>query len=394
MPKIPKKKKQDNLPDPGENSSSVGSRDSRVVGLIKSTQGPVGETMRFLSEYIVMPPLCILVISSWVAAAWLSDNWDRFPHLAITSPEKRCGKTLLLQAIETVAPNPYNTTNISPAALYRLVEKERPTLILDEAQSMRRGASEASQVTKEIFHASIDRNAKIIRCGGKRMNELHEFSIYSPKVIALIGSLDGVLADRCLPIEMKRKSKNDIVLPYRSRIVEPRGKKINRKFKTWAAKNKKRIVEIYDDLEPFPIENDRLAELLLPLQAVLLFVNENLVSFLEDYAQQLDNEDSEKMSAGTLLLNACREIFEEKKNGFVGTSNLILELKERTEEPWGRWNRGETISPESLARILRSYGIQSQRTQKKEKAKVKTIRGYYRKDFEDAFLRYLSCAPK
>ena len=37
----------------------------------------------------------------------------------------------------------------------------------------------------------------------------------------MIGELDGVLADRCLPIPMKRKMAADKVMAYRSRVVAP-----------------------------------------------------------------------------------------------------------------------------------------------------------------------------
>jgi hypothetical protein len=64
----------------------------------------------------------LFVGAAWAASAHLADVWDRFPHLAITSQEKRCGKTRLLQLLELVTPNPFNTSNISPAAVYRLIE--------------------------------------------------------------------------------------------------------------------------------------------------------------------------------------------------------------------------------------------------------------------------------
>src|SRR5262249_10838313 len=109
---------------------------------------------------------------------------------------------------------PRYTTNISPAALYRLVEKEKPTLLMDESQSLSRRGSESSEVIREILNAGTGKNAKAIRCGGPRMNEIEEFSVYSPKVFAMIGEPDGVLADRSLPVPMKRKTKDDDVQRY------------------------------------------------------------------------------------------------------------------------------------------------------------------------------------
>src|SRR5262249_14445075 len=51
----------------------------------------------YIGTYIVLPRRSRYVVAAWVMAAHLTELWDRFPHLAITSPEKRCGKTRLLQ---------------------------------------------------------------------------------------------------------------------------------------------------------------------------------------------------------------------------------------------------------------------------------------------------------
>jgi hypothetical protein len=229
--------------------------------------------------------------------------------------------------------------NISPAAIYRLVKKERPTLLLDEAQSIVRRSSEASEIIRELFNAGIDRNACVVRCGGKQMDEVYEFPIYSPKVIALIGELDGVLADRCLPVRLERKTAEQPVLPYRSRVVEPLGKEIQDALKQWALDNLERVSDVYDTLDPFPIENDRMAELLLPLQAVLTVIDEQALTILEKYAHEIDQAEQDRMSPGTQLLNACRDIF--GQNSFVSTASLLAALIERREEPWGRWNKSQ-----------------------------------------------------
>jgi hypothetical protein len=373
-------------------------REAELDGLDGSdgiSEGVAGEIASFLAEYIVAPPLSLLAIAGWVLAAWLMDVWDRFPHLAISSPEKRCGKTRLLQLLELITPNAYSTTNISPAALYRLIAQQQPTLLLDEAQSISRRGSEASEVIREILNAGIDKNAKVLRCGGEKNDEIVEFKVYSPKVVALIGALDGVLADRCLPINLKRKTKASSVLPYRSRLVAPRAAELQEKIKQWTQEHADKIASVYDRLEPFGIDNDRLAELLLPLQVVLQVAAPAQVEMLEKYALEVDAKDkeAERRSDGVRLLAACRAIFAEKakdhpKDGrFIGTGNLIIELVSRAEEPWATFGHGKPITAEALANLLRPYGIESHRN------RSQTERGYSAHDFQDAWERYLEPKP-
>lgn len=323
-------------------------REGRVYG----GYSPVDEISRFLSRYIVLSADALLVVAAWVVASYVFETFDRFPHLAVTSPEKRCGKTRMLELIALVAWNAISTANISPAAIYRLIAQKKPTLLIDEAQSMSRLGSESSEVIRELLNAGISRDAKVIRVGGKDKDKIQEFSFYSPKVIALIGSLDPVLADRCLPVELKRKTAAERVEPYRSRVAEPIGKEINEKVRAWADENAERIAEAYDTLEPFSIENDRMAELLLPLQAVLTLADPDQVPTLERYALLIDAKDAEaeRMTPGIQLLTACREIFrkvkEHPKDGrFITTQALISSLVARSEEPWRPTTGVERLLP-------------------------------------------------
>jgi hypothetical protein len=357
--------------------------------------GPVGDTARFLGDYIVVPENSLLVIAAWVAAAWLADVWDRFPHLCVVSPEKRCGKTTLLDVLAVVVPRPRISTNISPAALYRVIEMEKPTLLLDEAQSLDRRGSEASEVLREILNAGIGKNARVTRCGGPDRDQIEEFSIYSPKVFAKIGHPDGVLADRCLPIQLERKTAADQVQRYRSRIVERRGKELKAGLETWTTENRERAQKLYNQMWTFDIDNDRMAELLMPLMTVLGIAGGlKALNQLREYADLLEARDREQetQTPGVRLLVACRELFRERdafgnKVRFLMTATLIAGLVSRLEEPWCRWNKGQPITDEAVARLLRPYGIRPGHD------KSRTFRGYYASDFEEAWNRYLPPIP-
>ena len=292
-----------------------------------------------------------------------------------------------MRLLELICHLAYNTASISPAAVYRLIELKHPTLLLDEAQAISRRGSESSEILRELLNAGIDRGAKVLRVGGEGHDQ-----VYSPKGIALIGDLAGVLADRCLPVSLKRKTRTDSVQAYRSRLVEPIGKTIHDKIEKWTTANADRIAKLYDSLDVFPIENDRLAELLLPLQAVLQVASPSRLALLGEYAKSLDKKDSETESPGVRLLTSCRQIFSNvkaDKDGarFLATSMLISHLAQRAEEPWNRWTRGGLITPEALANLLRPFGIRSCRN------KSQTARGFFAHDFQEAWSRYLPSIP-
>jgi hypothetical protein len=346
--------------------------------------GPVAEVARFLHRYIVFSQDSLIVVAGWVVASWLAEVWDRFPHLVVTSPEKRCGKTTLLDLLYLITPRARYTTNISPAALYRSIEKDMPTLLMDEAQSISRRGSETSEVLRELLNAGIGRNAKVTRCGGDRYEDIEEFSVYSPKVFAMIGQPDPILGDRSLPVSMSRKTKKDRVERYRSRLVEPVGKQLHDALKAWAEENAARVRDVYNTLEPFNMENDRMAELLLPLMAVLkVDAGKEPVGALREYVEGLAERDRapEAQSIGVQLLAALREIFGTRTH--LETVAIVQSLHQRDEEPWLRSNGGRPITREALANLLRPYGIRSHRS------RGQRHRCYWQAHFADAWERYL-----
>ncbi|MBM4069107.1 MAG: DUF3631 domain-containing protein [Planctomycetes bacterium] len=350
--------------------------------------GIVGKLCAFLHRFIVLPDQAILVVATWCIASWVVDAFDRFGHLAVTSPEKRCGKTRLLQLIEQLCRVSHHVANMSAAVVFRLIARDRPTLLLDEAQSLIRRGSEASEVIREIYCASIDHNAKVLRVGGRKFDSVVEFPIFSPKVIACIGDLDGTLADRCLPVRLERKSAGQVVEQYRSRVVEAIGAELRAEIEEWTNANSDRVRAVYDDLQPFPLANDRLAELLLPLQAVLTVADPGSLPDLRAFAVAADSAEIERdrASAGVLLLSAIREIFGDRD--FLPTVGLLCELVNRPEEPWGNWSRGNAMTDEQLARLLRPFGIRPEKQQHKVAGKNLQCRGYFRVRFADAWQRY------
>ncbi len=300
----------------------------------------------------------------------------------------RCGKTRLLEVIEPIVPNGILTPNMSMASIYRMIEGStpRPTFLLDESQSLGQTTTQFSQVLITLFNSSIRRKDVVIRCASSEDNhEPKRFSTFCPKVLALIGDLNGVLADRCLPIRMERSTK-DQHDKYRSRTAEPIATAISKWLGEWAEENAKAVKAEYDKAEEFDLQNDRMAELLTPLQSVLAIADKTRLPTLETYAKALDERDAEKESAGVKLLRACKDIFATTKDTkFMLTVKLLGTLKNREDEPWSCYQHGEEITARQVAGLLKPYGIKP--GQDKEHNKQ---RGYFWADFTEPWKRYVS----
>ena len=89
-------------------------------------------------RFVVLPDHAAAAFALWVILTWAHDLFDISPYLAVTSPEKRCAKTLALELLGMLVRRPVPASNISPAALFRSVETYKPTLLIDEADTFAR----------------------------------------------------------------------------------------------------------------------------------------------------------------------------------------------------------------------------------------------------------------
>lgn len=72
----------------------------------------------FFTRRVIFPSGLALVLALWVIGTSLHEIFDCYPYLCITSPTKRCGKTLLAELIGLVSARSKTTVNVSEAALF------------------------------------------------------------------------------------------------------------------------------------------------------------------------------------------------------------------------------------------------------------------------------------
>ena len=109
------------------------------------------------------------------------------------NPTKRCGKTTILEVVSMSTPRAVSSSsNITAAALFRIVEKYSPTLLVDEADTFFGGQCRARGVMNSGHRRS---SAFVVRTVGED-HEPRQFSTWGPKAIALIGKLPATVEER------------------------------------------------------------------------------------------------------------------------------------------------------------------------------------------------------
>src|SRR5262249_2874210 len=90
------------------------------------------EIRALFNRHAVTPKHADVVLALWTLHTWVFDSFDITPYLAITSPTRRCGKSVLMTLLHWLCCRGKKNDSMSKAAIYRSVEVERPTLLLDE----------------------------------------------------------------------------------------------------------------------------------------------------------------------------------------------------------------------------------------------------------------------
>ena len=89
-----------------------------------------------IQRFVILSDYAAAASALWTIHTHAHDAAFISPRLTALSPTKRCGKSSLFRALARMARRPLPTSNISPSAIYRVIEAASPTLFCDEMSSI------------------------------------------------------------------------------------------------------------------------------------------------------------------------------------------------------------------------------------------------------------------
>lgn len=340
----------------------------------------LNELSSTFKRFAILPDHADTALALWVAFTYCVDGVDVAPILAISSPEKQCGKTTVLTLVIKLSAKALPASNISTAALFRAIEAWSPTIIIDEADTFLR----ENMDLRGILNSGHTRDAAyVIRTTGEE-HEPKKFSTWGAKAIALIGKLPETLHDRSIVVELRRKLAHEEADKIRHATDEI-FVTLRSKLKRFADDNQDQLRELRPTL-PDKI-SDRSADNWTPLLAIAELAGDEWKVKAFNAAVALSARTNDATSLGTELLADIESIFVTKQCDKISTADLIRALCGDEERPWAGYNRGHQIRPNQMARLLAEYKIYSKTIRI---SFANTPKGYELKQFEEAFKRYIS----
>jgi hypothetical protein len=345
----------------------------------------LGELREHFTRYCVLPKHAAVALALWVLHTWTFDCFDVTPYLVITSPTRRCGKSLVLTMLYWLCRRAKKNDTMSKAAIYRSVETEKPTLLLDEVSWI----VDQKDERQGILCGGFERlgHAELVEGEGDSM-AVRRFSTYCPKAYGIIGKLTATLMDRSIEIRMQRKRTNEAVerLPRRGRDNADYAR-FRQRCLRWADDNRAAlsaiIPRVLDEL------NDRAFDVWEPLLAIAECVGGHWHKLAVEAAIALSGGEPETEEKSVELLGDIKAAFARSEWLAMPTKTLIAALCADEERPWATWNSGRSISDRQVARLLKQYAIVSETVHPHETGEAKA-KGYRRARFEEAFERYLT----
>ena len=338
----------------------------------------LSEISSIISTFAIVPKHMDSVLALWVVLTYCYNIFRILPQIAIYSPEKRCGKSTLLEILHALVFRGLIASNISPAAVYRTIEKYQPCLFIDEADTFYKDNDELRGICNS---GHTKKTAFVIRTEGDNHDPV-KFSTWGPKVIALIGELSDTQHDRSIVVNMRRKLPGEQVqrLPL---DLEEDCLIIRQKCKRWADDNLDLIMSVMPKVPE--TGNDRQQDNWSPLFAIAECMGAGWLDKVQNALISVTEEVDDSDSIAIRLLRDIQETFKNSCTDKLSSEKLVEELIGLKDSPWSDWSRGRGFSQNSLSRQLKHFKIRPFQL----RIGGEKTRGYSLDQFSDSFKRYL-----
>ncbi len=335
-------------------------------------QNLVNDIKICLNRHLVLPEHADITIALWIIHTYIFRHFKATPYLLIDSPSHECGKTDLLTCLKHLASSTKQTSDLSVAILYRLIDAEDPTILLDEGRELLR-----NNKIRKLFRDGYKKGGQVFRANASSKTP-EGFNTFCPKAIAQIGRYDSVLLSRGIEITMQRHDDAELENIQDYQHFD----QLRERIQQWTAAKVPSIANTSVDM-PEKI-NGRNAEIWTPLLQIANYIGTHIADEGQEAAIELtERKSSQREDTPIELLRDIKKIFEHKDCYRIWSKDLVRELKDLDEAPWSDIR----LTPYKLAKRVRAFQISSKSMRINGSEKIK--RGYTWEMFKDSFDNYL-----
>lgn len=364
-------------------------------------QAVVNQIERYINRYVSFPewlPGQSLVLALWAIHTWLFDRFPATPYLSIQAVTPEAGKTSAIEAMALICQNAEIDATMRPLGMLRTIRDYggHCTIGVDEAEKL---SSAQIGDLRSIFTSGA-------YPGGRhtitvKLTERMSFDTFCPKMFALIGDVVDVVKSRAIICWLVR--------------AEPQAQFRIEKLTTQAPQ--RMANEIVQDLKAYlktcesvpvvvPVHlKGREAEIWCAIYSVasLMALDEPTMGRLMSLTQDMIDHkhqahtlvsvegDKEKENAVQVLRDLASVLPAASKTvtGDVHSVEALRLLKLIPTSPWRTFG-GEGLSADTLAGLLKRFGVTPEEVRMERGRGGKLLKGYKGDKVRAAVAKYLA----
>jgi DNA polymerase I-like protein with 3'-5' exonuclease and polymerase domains len=249
----------------------------------------------YLHRYIDLPARELKLSAKYIRLTYICDKLQELSYLRAVG-ERGNGKSRFIMATGLACYRPVIIINVSAAVLYRIVDRYRPTLVIDEANSAQ--DSDDAAALLQVLNGGYQRVGKVPRCEGRPSGgfDLKTFDPFGAKIIASLKTGESqAFESRCIRVLLERTHRKDIQLRLSDAMLRE-AESLRNKLTLWRLRNWHRNFEAdldraEEELKTHGIE-PRYIQIGIPLYALLQ--DESLKSEFVEMLKTRDEADAEE----------------------------------------------------------------------------------------------------
>jgi bifunctional DNA primase/polymerase-like protein/uncharacterized protein DUF3631/primase-like protein len=204
------------------------------------------DVREFVTRFVVLPtPAAADLLALWVLHTHAFEAFWATPYLRVVSAAPDSGKSLLMEVLSTICRRGWYAINPSVAVLYRKVDRDTPTLLLDEMDNY---PVDERRDALAVLNGGYKRGATVDRC--KENGDLVSFNAFCPKGYAGLDNRQMVptLLSRSITLRMERKTATERAEMWIAPLVEPEAAALRERCQAWGEQNLEALATHRPDL--------------------------------------------------------------------------------------------------------------------------------------------------
>lgn len=356
-----------------------------------SKDHPLDRIDYFIRRFLILPNESdYTIVSLWIAHTYFTHKIKTTPRLAIISPEYGCGKSRVLEVLESLTFKGEKLDHHTRSYLMRTVDLIReefgrpPTLLIDEIDSVFRAKNEEGEATRAFANTGYRATGFYGITEGDSKKTPTKFRTFAPMALAGKGEvLPESVMTRAVIIRLQRRMGNEFIEDFLTDLVAFEAEELREELLGWSDYCAQDISVLNPEL---PVR-DRDREVWLPLFLVAHLADSEWIKRAELALANIEEAKSDNtLPRERQLLSDIWKIFQGQEKDKIRSSVIILELIGMADSEWETYNFGKPINERALAKKLRTYGIKPAQIRFESGVGAK---GYHRSEIESAVRRYL-----